>query len=403
MIDQDWVAAPIGIDADRWISRRGCRVILIAVHSLVSCHRLLDIAGLLEDDTRVQAIYTVAPDVFNTDVASHLRSLGALVIPWQQAIRETFALAIAASHGGLHQLHAPVVLMAHGAGHGKAVVPPVRGGPATAEPDVYGLDAARLVRDGRMVASVLVLSHDSERDILSRQCPDALGQAVVAGDLCFDRLVASLPWRGRYRRALGLTARQKLILVSSTWGPDGVFGGTPDLLPQMMSQLPPDRFRVAALLHPAVWGAHGRRQIAAWTRDCRDAGMILAGPAEDWRAYVAAADMLVGDRGSVTAYGAAVGLPVLCLPTCDPDQAVRHSPQSLVLSAAGRLDLATPLGPQRREARPADRRRIAAAITSRPGRSGQLIRRRLYELMGLPQRGRHRGTEPVALPGGVSL
>jgi hypothetical protein len=211
--------------------------------------------------------------------------------------------------------------------------------------------------------------------------------------------VASLPSRNRYRRALGVTTTQRLIVVSSTWGPGGVFGGTPDLLPLMMDQLPPDQFRVVTLLHPAVWGAHGRRQIAAWTRDCQQAGMILAGPTDDWRAYVAAADVLIGDFGSVTAYAAAVGLPVLCLATCGTDRTVPHSPQSLVLGGAGRLDVTTPIRPQLCAARPVDHRRVAAAITSRPGLSGQLIRQVLYRLMGLPARGTHRGPEPVAVPG----
>jgi hypothetical protein len=398
MIDHDWVTAPIGIDADRWVSRPGCRALLIVVHTLASCHRLLDLADLAEPDTRVQAVFTVAPDVFNADVEPHLRSLGALVVPWQQAIRERFDLALAAAHGGLHQVHAPVVLLAHGAGHGKTVVPPGHGGPPAAEPTVYGLDAARLVRDGRVLASALILSHESEREVLSRQCPDALPLSVVAGDICYDRLVASLPARGVYRRALGIGVRQKLVVVSSTWGADGLFGEVPDLLPTLMEQLPPERYRVAALLHPAVWGAHGRRQITAWTRDCRDAGMILPDPTDDWRSYVAAADILVGDRGSVTAYGAAVGLPVLCLSTTATGRTARLSPQALVLASADRLDVARPVRPQLRAARPVDHRRVAAAITSRPGRAARLMQTKMYELMGLPEPGRHREAAPVAPP-----
>jgi hypothetical protein len=385
MTDLDWVAAPIGIDARRWVSRTDCRSLLIAVHTMASCHRLLDVVDLVESDDRVQTVFTVAPDVFNAGVAAHLRRLGALVIPWQQAVHEQFDLALAAAHGGLHELHAPVMLVAHGAGRARLVDPPI-GGHAVSSPTVYGLDAPRLIRDGRVIASALMLSHDDERAVLARQCPDALPVATVAGDPCFDRLADSLVMRPIYRRALGLADHQKLVVVTSTWGRDGLFGGTPELLPALMAQLPPSQFRIALLLHPAILGAHGRRQVGAWIRPCLDGGMILADPGDDWRAYVVAADYLIGDRGSVTTYGAATGLPVLCVPPAGDDRTAPGSPQSLVLATANRLDPARPMRPQVMAARPVNHRRVAAAITSRPGRSGRLLRRAVYRLLAIPER-----------------
>ena len=125
---------------------------------------------------------------------------------------------------------------------------------------------------------------------------------------------------------------------------------------------------------------------------------MLADPADDWRAYVAAADRLVGDRGSVTAYGAAAGLPVLCVAPSGTSGTAAGSPQSLVLAAADRLDPARPLQPQLLAARPVDHRRVAAAMTSRPGRSGRLLRRTIYRLIGLPENEGRRGAAPVAVP-----
>ncbi|MEV6845512.1 hypothetical protein [Actinoplanes sp. NPDC051411] len=376
MVDLDWVAAPIGIDSKRWISRPDCRTILIAAHTMVSCQRLLDIVDLIESDDRVQTVFTVAPDVFNAGLTGYLQRLGALVIPWQQAIHESFDLAIAAAHGGLNELHAPVMLVAHGAGHARVF--------GSHPPTVYGLDSPRLIRDGRVIASALMLSHEHERDVLARQCPDALPVATVAGDPCFDRLTDSLAMRPAYRRALGITDHQRLVVVSSTWGKDGLFGGAPQLLRTLMAQL--SGLRAALLLHPAILGAHGSRQVGAWLRPCLDAGLILADPAEDWRPYIAAADHLIGDRGSVTAYGAAVGLPVLCFQTRGDGQAADGSPQSIVLDTAARLDVTRPLGPQLSAATPVDHRRVAAAITSRPGKSARLLRRAIYRLLGLPER-----------------
>src|SRR5207244_1166809 len=162
--------------SERWVTRTGCRTAIVVVHTMVSCHRLLDVVDYVETDPRVQTVFTVAPDTFNHVVSNHLTELGALVMPWEQATRQQFDLAVA---------------------------------------------------------------------------------AAVAGDPCLDRLIASLPERQRYRSALDISDDQELVVVSSTWGRDGIFGSTPDLLPRIMEQLATSHFRVGALLHPAVWSAHG--------------------------------------------------------------------------------------------------------------------------------------------------
>jgi hypothetical protein len=413
MNELDWATTPVGIDAGRWLTRQGCRVLLIVVHTMASCHRLLDVVDLVEADARLQMVFTVAPDSFNTGVTAYLQRLGALVIPWQQAVRERFDLALAASHGGLHQLHSPVLVMAHGAGRARVIqagspLPSTMaawsatGESAPAEPVVYGLDAPRLIRDGRVVAAAIVLSHENELSVLARQCPSALPLAVVVGDPCFDRLLGSRSARQRYRHAMGLGDHQQLVVVSSTWGEDGLFGGVPALLPALMDQLPPDRFRVAALLHPAITAAHGQRQIKAWTRDCREAGMVLIDPADDWRAYLVAADRLVGDHGSVTAYGAAIGLPVLCVPTSNVERTAGGTAQEIVLNTADRLDVTKPLRRQLVSSRPVDRRLVSAAITSRPYRAGRLLRRTIYRLIGLAELDRVHDVLPVVTLGGLS-
>lgn len=400
MSAHDWLPTPVGIDAVRWLTRTGCRTVLGVVHTIASCHRLLDVVDHIESDPRVQVVFTVAPDAFNHGVAHHLRQLGALVLPWTQATNQHFDLALAAASGGLHEVHAPLVVMAHGAGRGKLTRARPHGGPVVSRPAVYGLDAQRLTRDGRVLASALVLSHDNERQVLQRQCPEALAVAVVAGDPCYDRLVASVTWRDRYRHALGLADGQELVVVASTWGRDGLFGNAPDLLPRLMDQLPAAGFRVAALLHPAVWGAHGHRQVRAWLRECREAGLILPDPTQDWRALVVAADHLIGDHGSVTTYGAAIGRPVLHLPT-PPGVAVTSagSAQDLVAATAGRLDPDRPVLAQLRAARPLDQQAVAAALTARPGQAGLLLGRTIYRLLGLASPGRHRRARPVAVPG----
>ncbi|HEX6074172.1 MAG TPA: hypothetical protein VFZ32_02785, partial [Micromonosporaceae bacterium] len=257
------------------------------------------------------------------------------------------------------------------------------------------LDAQRLTRDGKVLASALVLSHDSQLDVLKSQCPEAMPVAVVAGDPCFDRLIASLPWRARYRSALGVPPGPEFLVVSSTWGRHGLFGHYRELLPWIMSELPADRFRVAALLHPGVWSAHGRRQVKAWLSECRASGLVLIEPETDWRAALVAADHVIGDHGSVTAYAAAIGRRVLHLP---PPLSVLPAPgsaQALVASDASRLDPARPLLDQLRSARTIDREAVAGRLTSRPGHAEPALRRAMYRLLKLSEPDNVRRPVPV--------
>jgi hypothetical protein len=399
MCGDEWLPVPVGIDARQWLTRAGCRNVLVVVHTVTSCHTMLDVVGCVESDPRVQVVFTVAPDAFGNGAGELVRGLGGIVLPWYQARRERFDLALAAAYGGLHELHAPLMVLSHGAGYGKRVP---AGGP---EAPVYGLDAQRLTRNGRVLPAAVVLSHDDQLAVLRRQCPPAVPVAVVAGDACYDRLLASLHLRDRYRAAYRVGRGQELVVVSSTWGPRGLFGHHRDLLPELMTQLPADRYRVGALLHPAVWSAHGHRQVRAWLDDCRQAGLILNEPEADWRALLIAADHVIGDHGSVTAYAAAIGRPVRYVSAEQPSATSDGSPQALVRDRAVRLDPDRPLLDQLRHANPAggvDRKAVVRLLTSRPGRADRVLRRTMYRLMRLPEPGRHRRARPVSVPATAS-
>src|SRR5260370_26306751 len=79
----------------------------------------------------------------------------------------------------------------------------------------------------------------------------------------------------------------------------------------MMRELPADSYQVAAILHPNAWHWHSPRQVRAWHAENMRRGLLLIPPEEGWRAVLAAADVIVGDHGSVTYYGASTGVPVL--------------------------------------------------------------------------------------------
>jgi hypothetical protein len=367
---------------------------------VIAGQRLLDTVRLLEGDVRVQTFFTQAPDVFGNGVGDFLDRLKGLVMPWTQAVQTPFDLALAASHGSLHELHTPVVVLPHGAGHNK-LTPAARPGRPVAQRGVYGLTRQRLVRDGALVPETIVLAHHEELTRLGRECPEALPAAEVVGDPCFDRIAASLPSRALYRDALGARAGQRLVLVCSTWGPDSLLGQGWEVLERLVGELPRDEFRVAALLHPHVWNAHGVWQVRAWLAGLVRSGLTLVSPHGDWAGAVVAADYIVGDHGSVTLYGAMTGAPVLMAgrPDAEVDPG---SPLAELMSFAPRLRGDRPLRPQLRRSRAAFRTRryeqVASRISSEPGRFSRKMRALLYRKLHLRAPAVRTTTEPARLP-----
>ncbi|QFG26504.1 hypothetical protein [Actinomadura sp. WMMB 499] len=386
MSGSEWRRVPIGLGAGRWATRGACRTVLLIVHTITSGQRLLEAARLLEGDLRVQVVFTQGPDTFGAGVREFLSRLGATTVSWAQATQTRFDLAIAASHGGVHEVHAPLIVMPHGVGFNKLVV---RGaGRAAGAPKVYGLDPQRLVHDGALVPSTITLPHRDDRAALARSCPEALPAAAVVGDPSYDTLVASRDRRSSYQVALGAGNGRRLVVVASTWGPGSLLGRRPELWSRLTEELPGEEFQVVTLLHPNVWAEHGTWQIRAWLAASLRRGLRLVPPEADWRAVLAAADWVVGDHGSATVYGAVTGVPVLLggfrRADVNPD-----SPAARLGEDAPRLTARGSLRRQLVQAaegfRPEQLRRVAERITSEPGRSARNTRRVMYRLLRLPQ------------------
>jgi hypothetical protein len=387
MNGMEWRQVPVGLDAQRWVTRTGCKNVLVVVHTVTTAQRIAHAVRLIESDRRVQVIYTAAPDVFGNGVAGLLRRLDALVVPWEQAKNLTFDLALAAAYGSIHELHAPLIVLPHGAGYNKLAVPSTVNG-ATAARGVYGLDQQSLLQGGKVVATAVVLSHDADMTVLGRQCPDALPVAEVAGDPCYDQMLASCERRAVYRRALGVSGSARLVVTASTWGQRSLFGQAADLHDRLLAELPADRYRVAALLHPNVWYGHGPRQVRAWLGGALRRGLAVVPPSSEWLGALIAADVVVADHGSTGVYGAAAGIPVILATFPDGDVAA-GSAGALLAGAAPRLCLRQPLARQLDEAALGDQAalsaRVSARLSSEPGRFGRNMRRLMYQILGLPQ------------------
>ncbi|UWE09936.1 hypothetical protein [Actinacidiphila bryophytorum] len=262
-----------------------------------------------------------------------------------------------------------------------------------------------LLADGEPVADALVFSHPEQIDRLRAACPQALPAAVLGGDPCFDRILAARQYRERYRRALGVHPGQQLVLLNSTWNPASLFGDDgaddvlPLLLPRLATELPVDEYRVAAVLHPNIGAGHGPGQLRLWLDGARRAGLTAVDPLAGWRQALIAADLVIGDFGSVSYYAAALGTPVL-LGAADLSGLGPTSPVAEFVRTAPRLDPYTALLPQL-EALLAGHRPLpgpAAMTTADPGRSGGLLRELFYRLIGIPEPPGPALLDPLPLP-----
>ncbi|MEV1037232.1 hypothetical protein AB0J01_11165 [Streptomyces sp. NPDC050204] len=420
------VRVPVGDDAARWATRGKCLRVLLVVHNVTAATRLLDVLPLFDDDLRVQLLVTcTGSSAFAAGTAELLADTGVPVLPWEQAVETAVDLVISASFGGqLDAFSGKLAVLSHGVGYTKRLATPDTGhrtpdtgsgAGAGAPAPVFGLAPPWLLSDrGTPVADALVLSHPEQLERLRSACPRAAPTAVLAGDPCFDRILAARTRRKRFRRALGVRPGQRLVLLNSTWNSESLFGDGTEvpgdgwcggdvvaaLLDRVADEFPVDEYRFAAVLHPNIWHGHGPGQIRAWLDRARRGGMALIDPLTGWRQALLAADAVIGDHGSVTYYAAALGTPVLLgavpLHALDPD-----APISAFMREAPRLDpdasLSAQIGELIRCHRPLPG--PAEFTTSVPGESAARLRRLFYSMMGAPEPDRPASLEPLPLPG----
>ncbi|NEA66937.1 hypothetical protein G3I56_31150 [Streptomyces sp. SID12488] len=420
MAGAGWIRVPVGDDSARWATRGRSLKVLLVVHNVTSATRLLDVLPLFDDDFRVQLLATCTESsVFRSGVAELLAGTGVPVLPWEQAVKTPVSLAISASFGGqLPDINGHLAILSHGIGYTKRLAPNTQhptpntqhptagGGSAEAGGPVFGMSREWLLDEqGDPVADALVLSHPEQYERLRSVCPEAVPTAVLAGDPCWDRMLAARPYRDRFRRALGIRAGQRLVLLNSTWNPESLFGDgggddvLPSLLPRLASEFPADEYRFAAVLHPNIWHGHGPGQIRAWLDRARRAGLALIDPLHGWCQALIAADAVIGDHGSVTYYAAALGTPVL-LGAAPLTGLAPEAPVHDFVRDAPRLDPALPLRPQV-EAVVRDRRprpEPAEFVSSVPGESATLLRRLFYDALGIPEPDGPALLEPLPLP-----
>jgi hypothetical protein len=381
---------PVGDDAVRWRTFPSERTLVVAARTLTSTVRVLEVLpGLLRDDPRVAVVFAYdATSAFNDGVLELLRTAGCRVMPWEQLGAADPDLILSASENiDVPDGGCPVLVLPHGIGFQK-FVPDAR----SSGTRLSGMVPDSLLASGR---GWLAISHPDQEAQLVAAHPGIAGRMLLTGDPCFDELAASLPSAGAYRDALGVRTGQRLVVVSSTWGPTSLIGQDPALPGRLLAELPLDEYRVAAVLHPNVWSGHGAWQVRTLLASAREAGLLLVPPAHAWRPTLVAADLVVADHGSVGLYAAALGKPVVL--AAFGDESVPRTAAEDLARTAPRLLREAPLRPQIERALDAEpsggHGGIRAKVFAEPGHALARLRSAVYDLMKLSDR--HDGMPPV--------
>jgi hypothetical protein len=318
------------------------RLLLFAGRTSQALARLrYDVEPLFAADARLRVAYALIPGSrFASGAPDFARRNGIDLLTWTDARDRAPDLIVTASPDPcLYEAGAPVVSLPHGAGHNR-LRPELSG--------VSGLSPEQIRGAEGRVPDLLALPGPAAARRLAVDCPEALPHAEVCGDVCFERLRAGASRRRAYREALGIGPDRRLVVLSSTWDRSALARLDRTLPERLHAELPMDEFAVAFIPHPnddlgdvPRPTGHLRPHLAN--------GLIMVPPDEGWRAALAAADCLVGDHGSVTFFGAAIGVPTLLAAF-----GFANMPPELPLARFGRtaprFDRDLPAAPQLRQA-----------------------------------------------------
>jgi hypothetical protein len=334
------------IDSDRRPAtgdrRPAHRLIAVAGRTSQALARLrYDVEPLFSGDDRLRLAYTLIPGSRFASGAPEFAARNAIaLLPWAAVPAMRPDLVVTSSPDPcLYEAGAPVISLPHGAGHNR-LRPELSG--------VSGLSPEQIRGPQGQTPDLLALPGPAALRRLAVDCPEAVPHAEVCGDVCFERLRAGTALRDRYRDALGIAPGRRLVVLSSSWDLTALARRDQTLPERLFAELPMDEFAVAYIPHPNE-SLGGGPSPTGLLRPYLANGLIMIPPDEGWRAVLAAADCLIGDHGSVTFYGAALGIPTLLAAF-----GFANMPPELPLARFGRaaphFDRTAPAAPQIRRA-----------------------------------------------------
>jgi hypothetical protein len=323
-------------EQSRWDTLASIKVLCVA-RTGASAIRLLEICRTFQDDLRFHFVFTVDDgSEFSDGVEELLSRMETRLHPWDEIASLDYSLTLTASENiDFTRLRGPVLVFQHGVGFHKYVP----------DSESSGDRLSGLVPEAALKSGLIrmAISHPSQEEQLRAANPATAGTTVLIGDPQFEQLLDSAGHRQHYRRLLGLGDR-RFVLLSSTWGQTALIGTRPRLPAEILAAMPHDETTVGLVLHPNIWSRYGPFQLRAWFAAAREAGLLLFPPELGWQAALIAADLVVGDHGSVSLLAAAVGKPLLL--AASGAEIVPGTSAELLSERATRLRRDRPLRPQ---------------------------------------------------------
>jgi hypothetical protein len=373
-------------------TRRVEKYLLIVVRTYASLDRVMELQHLLKAEPGIAVKFTVQRgSKFSRALTARLMDEGAHVLSWREAKRQRWdAILTAYAHRRLAQLRGPLFCIPHGVGYNR------RRFASTKDNSSVGLSRYEHVSNGRVFAARIGLSNEEQR---SRLFEEARDRAVVIGDFVLDKLRASRVLRTEIREALGVGSR-RLVVVTSTWGSCSALRAQAGLIKRLLARLPADEYAIALVLHPNVWHGESPLEIRTQFGDEIDSGLLLV-EHHTWQAPLVAADLVIGDHGSVTGYAVGLDLPVL-LAANGADEMDPGSPVHALHTALPRLcprsDLRTQIEHAISDHEPGRWTSFTDRIFGLPGEGLRATLAVLFELMKLPAPAKDPRPKRVRIP-----
>ncbi|MFD4643395.1 hypothetical protein ACFWN2_39230 [Lentzea sp. NPDC058436] len=373
-------AGPAAHDAHDWATFPSKLIILCFVRTYVSAIRLYQEMKVFEGDPHVKLVWVRCPGSKLEDPLSDwLLGKGIRVIPYEEAKKSRRDLIVTTSEwiDPIPFAPTPVIVIPHGLGFHKYVRDPHTGR--------YRLAGLARPEGLRTKQVTQVVTHEDQVRQLAEASPHTIGRTALGGCSDFDLLTNSRGERPDYREALGVSSDQRLVVVSSTWGPDSLFARRPELIDRLLAELPFELYKIAVILHPGVWSIEGGDEVLRrLSRHIQSGGLMVVPTTEGWHGTLLAADLAIGDNGTVSLQAALMDIPLL-LGTVSK-RVVRGTVMDELCGTARSIDFTGGLRRQvEDEIGKHDRsraERLVRRMIARPGESGSLLRALCYTTAG---------------------